>query len=360
MNKKILILPLVAFAMIGCGGSNPGGGGQGGGGGGEVTRDGKTIETAFTAEEAWNLMEAAGSGKIVGTDQQYYVTGVFDAGTSVNTTYHQWYGTTTIGSKIFKVSGATNDSGTTVTEADGNLDGATFVVKGFLELYNGEYKVGFLPATSSPTGQKFVPSLVKLSNVKGGGDTPTPSGGGIAGANASATGSKTGTKLTFDFTGGTISGITATSSSDPQSSGTATVDSYQFAFANAIAHTASAYVETGYLGLCTTTPKAVASFANITAIPGKITAIEITMPKEKSSGSVSAIAPLIVDLGTSALGSTTLTGGQTGGSEAVLTAYAVSGFTGSYFSVSCVQGVNTSGKAAWKNACIASISVWYN
>lgn len=66
----------------------------------------------------------------------------------------------------FKISGATNDSGIVIEEVNGAMDGLEVIVKGFLELYNGEYKIGYLPASASPTGEKFVPSLVYVeSNI---------------------------------------------------------------------------------------------------------------------------------------------------------------------------------------------------
>lgn len=66
----------------------------------------------------------------------------------------------------FKISGATNDSGVVIEEINGAMDGLEVIVKGFLELYKGEYKIGYLPASASPTGEKFVPSLVYVeSNV---------------------------------------------------------------------------------------------------------------------------------------------------------------------------------------------------
>ena len=121
----------------------------------------------LTPAEAIALCDKAGSGKIVGTDKQYYVKGVFDKGTTVNSQYHQWYGN--LSGTVFKVSGATNDSGVNVKEVDGGMDGREIVVKGFIELYEGVYKIGYLPATASPTGSKFVPSIITVS---GGSDTP--------------------------------------------------------------------------------------------------------------------------------------------------------------------------------------------
>lgn len=121
-----------------------------------------TLEDPFTPLEAISLCDYTGSGIIVGTDQQYYVKGVFDAGTTINTIYHQWYGM--LDGTQFKISGATNDSGVVIEEVNGAMDGLEVIVKGFLELYNGEYKIGYLPASASPTGEKFIPSLVYVES----------------------------------------------------------------------------------------------------------------------------------------------------------------------------------------------------
>lgn len=42
------------------------------------------------------------------------------------------------------------------------LDGATVVLEGYAELYQGVYKVSYLPAKASPTGQAFNPTLVSV------------------------------------------------------------------------------------------------------------------------------------------------------------------------------------------------------
>ena len=158
--KKLFLLPVIAlFSLVGCGGQQ--GGGNGGGSG---KNDGKSEATAYTAAEAIALMDQAGSGVIVGKDQQYYVKGVVQTGSTVNAKYHQWYCLldAAVDGKQFKISGATLPDGLNLAEADGALDGKTVVVKGFMELYNNEYKIGYLPAAASPTGAKFVPAIVSV------------------------------------------------------------------------------------------------------------------------------------------------------------------------------------------------------
>lgn len=128
-------------------------------------RDGSSIEKALTTKEAVELMKQAGDGKVVPGEK--YVRGVFATGTTVNTKYHEWYGY----DGDFKVSGAKTASGITVDEKDGALDKKEFVVKGYLELYQGEYKCGYLPASVSPTGQKYTPSLVYIGETGSSGET---------------------------------------------------------------------------------------------------------------------------------------------------------------------------------------------
>ncbi|MCQ2741889.1 MAG: hypothetical protein MJ239_01135 [Bacilli bacterium] len=179
MKKNLMILPLIAFALASCGGAGTSSGGIHISGEPseptsqptsvpETEGDGLSIATAFTVAQALAKMKAAGDGKIV-DNKEYYVKGTFDAGTTVNSQYHQWYGN--VGE--FKVSGATNDSGVSVAEADGGLDGRSFVVKGYMEQFNGEYKVGYLPASASPTGSKYIPSIVSLGG-QGGGTSSQP------------------------------------------------------------------------------------------------------------------------------------------------------------------------------------------
>lgn len=177
MNKKLLMLPLIALLLTGCNkGKNEDESNditssesyeQGNTTSDDPTNDGSTIEKALSVSQAIKLMKEAGDGVVVSGER--YVKGTFDVGTTVNAKYHQWYGS----DGDFAVSGATNDSGKNIAEVDGNLDGLNFVVKGYLELYEGEYKVGYLPAGVSPTGQKYVPSLVSLDGTSSGGSSNT-------------------------------------------------------------------------------------------------------------------------------------------------------------------------------------------
>lgn len=155
--KKLFLLPFVAmFGLVGCGGGETPAGPTGGHAGTEAD--------PFTTAEAIAKMDAAGSGVIVDGNVEYFVKGVVQSGSTVNTSYHQWYCMldAAVGGKQFKISGATLPAGSTITEADGGLDGKLVVVKGYMELYNGEYKIGYLPASASPTGAKYIPSIVSI------------------------------------------------------------------------------------------------------------------------------------------------------------------------------------------------------
>ncbi len=392
MKKQLLITPLLLLSLVACGNK--------GNGNNNTSADSKedtqttesnsnsesehtstghsglTASDAFTVEELISFMSNYSANQI--SDKEYYVTGVL-GDSSYNSQYKQYtayfQNHMKADSQPVQLYSAVLDASITGDYTAANvMAGATVVAKGYLELYVNQdgkkiYELPYLKADLSPNGKKYNPTIISITggNQGGGSSTGGDTGGdtgdsssGIAGKNASTTGTipANAQTLSFDFTGGTIAGITATSSSKPQASGVATVNNYEFNFKNAIAHVASNYVETGYLGLCAKGASSVASFANKTAIPGKIVKIEVKMPKEKTSGSVSALAPIIVDFGTSALSSTSLTGGATGGSEATLSAY-VAGINATYFAVSCVQGVSSKGEATWYNASIASITVTY-
>lgn len=126
---------------------------------------GKTQNNPLTPEEAISLMKKAGSGIVVGAaeKQQYYVQGVVNTGSTVDTQYHEWSFTLGTGSEKVTCQ-ATVDNGVSKkpTETNGALDGATVIIHGFLELYQGAYKIAYLPPSASPTGAKFTPVLVDI------------------------------------------------------------------------------------------------------------------------------------------------------------------------------------------------------
>lgn len=133
---------------------------------------GLSADDPLTTTEAIALCDQAGANNIVGGDTVYYVTGTFDSGTTVNS-YHQWTGT--LNGATFDIVSALNDSGVSISETNGALDGKTVIVKGYLELYKSKYQMGYLPASFSPTGSKFNPSIISIETSSSGTDTPTPS-----------------------------------------------------------------------------------------------------------------------------------------------------------------------------------------
>lgn len=334
-----------------------------------VVKNDGSLDKPYTAAEIKALCEKAGDGVIV-DNKELYVTGTFDAGTTVNAQYGEYYGY--LDQNTFHISGAKLADGLTAGTTDGALDGKKVVVKGYAELYQGDFKMGYLPKTASPTGEKYTPTIVKIEGGTGGnqgnssttggttsqgGNSQQQGGSGFAGANASETGNvATNAKtLVFDFDAGvsTVSGLSNTSSSSPSGEGTMTANKYEFAYNKAIIHDASNYIGNGYFGLC----KEGAYVANKTAIPGKIQKVEIEMPTEKSNGSVSALAKAVCDFGTSQLGRTSATNGQNGGSGAKLAAYST--IEGSYFAISGMPGTNNKGESAWYNFYITRITVTY-
>lgn len=129
---------------------------------------GLTFDNPLTPKEAVSLMEKAGNGVIVGTNKEYYVRGILEEGTKYNSSYKNWSGSMGYN---FTLDSASNNSGVSIAEQDGGLDGKEVVAKGYLEQWNGAYKMGYLPASASPTGAKFNPSIVY---IEGGEVPPTP------------------------------------------------------------------------------------------------------------------------------------------------------------------------------------------
>lgn len=128
----------------------------------DVYRDGLSPESAYTPAEAIYWMDYYGEGNIVSGNVEYYVIGKV-SNSKYNTKYGEWscnLGSPTSEGKQFVVTGAHLSDGTGISNVDGALDGSIIVVKGFLELYEGVYKTGYLPASVSPTGAKYYPTLL--------------------------------------------------------------------------------------------------------------------------------------------------------------------------------------------------------
>lgn len=130
-------------------GPEGGGEGEGEGGGGGEQEGYKSV----TTEEAIALCDQAGSGNVT---QLLRVTGVVAFGATKNN--NGWTGKfESSGEKVLNF-----DSVRTEDEYS-TIDGATIVIEGYAELYNGAYKVGYLPANVSPTGEKYNPQLIELT-----------------------------------------------------------------------------------------------------------------------------------------------------------------------------------------------------
>lgn len=128
----------------------------------DIYRDGLSPESAYTPAEAIYWMDYYGEGNIVSGNVEYYVIGKV-SNSKYNTKYGEWscnLGSPTSEGKQFVVTGAHLSDGTGISNVDGALDGSIIVVKGFLELYEGVYKAGYLPASVSPTGAKYYPTLL--------------------------------------------------------------------------------------------------------------------------------------------------------------------------------------------------------
>lgn len=110
----------------------------------------------ITPARAIELMDAAGEGVVV--EPEYIVVGVM-AEKSYDSKNDEYYGKFE-GSSV-KISGAKYSGSETID------NGCTIKVKGYLEKYNGEYKIGYLPANVSPTGEKYTATIVSVSRPAG-------------------------------------------------------------------------------------------------------------------------------------------------------------------------------------------------
>ena len=111
------------------------------------------IET-YTPEEVIAKCDAAGSGKVT---ELLRVRGTVAFGSTVDK--NGWSGEfiEKSGEKVLTFGSATT------SESYKTLDYATVVIEGYAELFNGVYKVAYLPATASPTGSKYNPELISVT-----------------------------------------------------------------------------------------------------------------------------------------------------------------------------------------------------
>ena len=158
MKKVLFVIPMLAFTVFGCAG-------------GKKPNDGKSIETAYTVEEMIEVMKDYEGGKP--SEEEFYVTGVFAAGTTFNSKYTSWSGYTVGHEKesekpfqIYSVGMA--DSVTGNYKDKGCLDGATFVIKGHAMLYvkEGQAPVYEIAYCTLADGTKHTPQIVKVEGGK--------------------------------------------------------------------------------------------------------------------------------------------------------------------------------------------------
>ena len=123
----------------------------------ELVHDGQSIETAYTVEEVLDVMADYTVGQW--SETEVYVQGTFAVGTTYNTTHSSFSGFTVdhdaLAEKQFQVYSAVLDSSIeNEYGADGCLDGASFVVRGYLNLYQYssgvKYEVAYDKNKSSP------------------------------------------------------------------------------------------------------------------------------------------------------------------------------------------------------------------
>ena len=124
----------------------------------EAVHDGQTMETAFTVEEVLDYMSDYSVGQW--SDEELYIRGTFAAGTTYNTKHSSFSGYAVdhyLGSeKPFQVySAALANHIENKYGADGCLDGAEFIVRGYVTLFQGsdskiKYEVAFDSGKSTP------------------------------------------------------------------------------------------------------------------------------------------------------------------------------------------------------------------
>lgn len=111
-------------------------------------------ERNYSPDEVIAMCDAAGAGVVV--PDIVRVEGTVALGSSLGD--HGWGGKfITEGEKDLVFESAKGFS------SEESLDGATIVLEGYAELFNGTYKVGYLPASASPTGSAFSPTLLSVT-----------------------------------------------------------------------------------------------------------------------------------------------------------------------------------------------------
>ena len=112
------------------------------------------VDNTITPAQAIKYADQAGSGNPTGTE--YLIKGTAED-VSINSRGNLCGSFKD--SNLNFVDVLLNDVASRVTE----IEGREIVIKGYPELYQGEYKVGYLPANASPTNDKYNPTLISVS-----------------------------------------------------------------------------------------------------------------------------------------------------------------------------------------------------
>ncbi len=167
MKKTFYLLPIAMFLLAGCPGNEP----TPEPAPGPTGNDGKSIETAFSADELIAHMAAFDVGDV--DSEEYYVKLTFGTGTTYDTAHTSWSGYANghdiSAEKPVQIYSAQMDSSVIKNyRGDGCLDGATVVVCGYPQLYRESegkpiiYEIGYLTKTKSPTGEAVSPTILSV------------------------------------------------------------------------------------------------------------------------------------------------------------------------------------------------------
>lgn len=124
-----------------------------------VEKNDGSLEKPFNVVEAIQECDDAGANTVV--NYECYVTGTFEQGTEIDK-YGRWSGIAKMDGKELHLDSLTVPETMKIAPENGRLDGKKFIVQGYLELYEGVYKLGYLPASASPTNEKYNPVIYSI------------------------------------------------------------------------------------------------------------------------------------------------------------------------------------------------------
>lgn len=116
-----------------------------------VSKDEPVIKT-ISVDEAITIID--GLAKNVVSSEEYYVHGI-----AANVTMDaNGFNGTFLGKNLKFRSVRGND----IASSTDDIDGKEVVILGYLENYNGNYQIPYLPSYASPTGEKYNPKLIEI------------------------------------------------------------------------------------------------------------------------------------------------------------------------------------------------------